>query len=116
MPDHINACNCSLCTKTGARWGYFNPAQVTVTGTTMRYRRQDKPEPACDVHFCGICSATTHFTLTEGAVAKFGNTMMGVNMGLAGEAALAGIELRYPDGRSWSGAGDFAYAQPARVL
>jgi hypothetical protein len=30
-PDHINACNCALCAKSGARWSYFAiavPAQL----------------------------------------------------------------------------------------
>ncbi len=41
---------------------------------------------------------------------------MGVNMGLAGERDLAGIELRYPDGRAWSGEGDFGYVREARLI
>ena len=41
---------------------------------------------------------------------------MGVNMRLADEKDLAGIELRFPDGRAWSGNGDFAYTQDARII
>lgn len=41
---------------------------------------------------------------------------MGVNMHLADEDDLAGIELRYPDGRAWPGKGDFGYAQEARII
>jgi hypothetical protein len=41
---------------------------------------------------------------------------MGVNMRLADESELAGIELRYPDGRAWPGEGDFAYVREARIL
>lgn len=37
-------------------------------------------------------------------------------MALAEERDLAGIELRYPDGRSWSGEGEFAYVREARIL
>ena len=40
--------------------------------------------------------------------------MMGANMRLADEADLAGIELRYPDGRAWSGEGEFGHAREAR--
>jgi len=37
-------------------------------------------------------------------------------MRLADESDLAGIELRYPDGYAWSGAGDFGYVQEARII
>jgi hypothetical protein len=115
-PDFINECNCTLCSKSGAQWAYFHPSEVTVKGTPAGYMRADKAEPGAQVQFCANCGATTHFRLTPGAVAKFGDTMMGVNMRLADEAELAGIELRYPDGRAWPGEGEFAYVREARVL
>lgn len=115
-PDYIHECNCTLCTKSGARWAYYHPSEVSVEGPTKGYSRQDKDDPAAEIHFCPTCGATTHFTLTESAVLKFGNSMMGVNMWLTDEKDLAGIELRYPDGRAWSGAGDFSYVREARIL
>ena len=115
-PDHINACNCSLCRKAGAWWGYFAPAEARVEGPTSQYRRADKAEPGVDVHFCPECGSTTHFTLTERAAEKFGNALVGVNMRLADEADLAGIELRFPDGRAWPGEGDFGYVREAMMI
>jgi hypothetical protein len=115
-PDHVNECNCTLCSKTGARWAYFPPSEVSVEGTTQGYCRDDKDDPAARVHFCSRCGSTTHFTLTESAVAKFGNGMMGVNMGLADERELAGLELRYPDGRTWAGEGAFGYVREPRIM
>ena len=41
---------------------------------------------------------------------------MGVNVRLADEKDLAGLELRYPDGRSWSGEGGFVYLREARII
>ena len=49
-------------------------------------------------------------------MAKFGNSMMGVNMRLADERDLAGLELRYPDGQAWSGEGEFGYVRAARII
>lgn len=115
-PDYIHECNCTLCTKSGARWAYYHPSEVSVEGATNTYSRQDKDDPAAAIHFCPTCGATTHFTLTESAAAKFGNSLLGVNMWLADAHDLAGIELRFPDGRAWSGAGDFSYVREARVL
>jgi len=115
-PEYVNECNCTLCRKTGARWGYFHPSQVSVAGETGAYRRADKDDPNAEVHFCAACGATTHFVLTPGAVARFGDTLMGVNMWLAEERELAGIEVRYPDGQAWSGAGEFVYVREPRII
>lgn len=105
-----------MCGKSGAHWGYYHPSDVSIEGATSSYCREDKADPAAQIHFCSKCGSTTHFTLTSSAVAKFGNVQMGLNMLLADESALAGIELRYPDGRAWSGTGDFGYTRPARIL
>lgn len=115
-PDFINECNCTLCGKSGARWAYFQPSEVSVEGATRTYVREDKDDPAAEVHFCESCGSTTHFGLTESAIAKFGNVQAGVNMLLADEGDLAGIELRYPDGRNWSGGPDFGYVREARII
>lgn len=115
-PDFINECNCTLCSKSGARWAYFHPSDVKVEGTTQGYSRDDKADPAAQIRFCQTCGATTHFVLTESAISKFGNVQMGVNMRLADEKDLAGIELRYPDGRAWSGEGGFGYVRDARII
>ena len=115
-PDYINECNCTLCSKSGVRWGYFHPSEVSVEGTASGYCRADKDDPGAQIHFCPNCGSTTHFTLTPGTIAKFGDTLMGVNMLLADEQDLAGIELRYPDGRSWPGEGEFGYVREHRVL
>ena len=114
--DFVNECNCTLCSKTGARWSYFHPSEVTVEGATQGYSRDDKADPAAQVHFCRTCGATTHFDLTESAISRFGNSQMGVNMRLADERDLAGIELRYHDGRAWSGEGGFGYVRDARII
>jgi len=115
-PEYLNECNCTLCRKTGAIWAYFNPSEVEVAGKVQGYSRADKEDPAARIQFCATCGATTHFVLTESAVARFGNSVMGVNMRLADEADLAGIELRYPDGQNWSGEGGFVYVREARII
>jgi len=115
-PDFINECNCTLCSKSGARWAYLHPTEVSVKGATTGYSRDDKDDPAAEIHFCGKCGSTTHFVLTPSAVAKFGNSQMGVNMRLSDETNLAGTELRFPDGRAWSGGGAFGYVREAHII
>jgi hypothetical protein len=115
-PEFINECNCTLCAKSGARWAYFHPSDVSVEGETHGYSRDDKQDPAAEIRFCSHCGSTTHFVLTPSAVAKFGDVQMGVNMRLADESDLAGVELRYPDGRAWPGHGDFTYVREAHLI
>jgi hypothetical protein len=115
-PDFVHECNCMLCSKTGARWAYYHPADVRIEGAPKGYSRDDKDDPAAEIQFCPTCGSTTHFILTPSAVAKFGNVQMGVNVRLADDADLAGIELRYPDGRAWHGQGDLGYVRQAVVI
>ena len=115
-PDFIHECNCTLCSKTGARWGYFHPSEVTVEGEAHGYSRHDKDDPNAVVQFCPTCGSTTHFVLSANAVSKYGNSLMGVNMWLADAGDLAGIEVRYPDGRAWPGEGDFVYLREATLI
>ena len=115
-PGYIHECNCTLCRKSGARWGYFHPSEVSVEGAAEGYCRGDKADPGALLQFCPTCGVMTHFVLTESAVAKHGNVVMGVNMRLADEGDLAGIELRFPDGRAWAGEGAFGFVREARIL
>jgi hypothetical protein len=115
-PDFINECNCTLCSKSGSRWAYFHPSEVSIEGTTKGYSREDKEDPAAEIQFCANCGSTTHFILTKSAISKFGNIQIGVNVRLADEKDLIGIELRYPDGLAWSGRGGFGYVQEARII
>jgi hypothetical protein len=115
-PDFINECNCTLCSKSGARWAYFHPSEVGAVGMTKGYRREDKEDPTAEIHFCTNCGSTTHFVLTASAISRFGKSQLGVNVRLADESDLAGIELRFPDGRAWPGKGAFGYVQEARII
>jgi hypothetical protein len=114
--EFINECNCTLCSKSGARWAYFHPSEVAVEGMATGYSREDKSDSAAEIHFCAVCGSTTHFILTASAIAKFGNVQMEGNVRLADEREIAGIELRYPDGQAWSGKGGFGYVREPRIV
>jgi hypothetical protein len=116
QPDYVNDCNCTLCSKIGALWGYFDPADVRVAGETQQYSRADSADPAVIAHFCGRCGCTTHWTATKAFVRRVGeNNRMGANMRLFPPAALRGVEIRFPDGRGWNGVGQFGYRRESEV-
>lgn len=115
-PAFIFDCNCTMCRKTGAAWGYFQPEAVHTEGTTSAYSRTDKPSPAVAVHSCPSCGSTTHWVRTGDFIAGHGNDMAGVNMRLFDPDALTGIEVQYPDGKNWSGDGAFGFRRPALTI
>lgn len=117
QPEFIHDCNCSLCSKSGGVWGYFDPADVEVKGVTEAYSRNDYSQPAVEVHFCMKCGSTTHWILTEQHVADTqSNDQMGVNMRLFEASYLEGIELRFPDGKNWFGESEFGFRRPSVIL
>ena len=111
-PDYVNFCDCSLCAKSGAVWGYFDKSQVEITGSTSCYRRHDYPEPVVEMQFCANCGTTTHWFLTEHQPGD----RMGVNMRIFEPSELAGIEARVLDGRNWFGKAEAAHRREPGVL
>ena len=95
-PAFLNQCNCTLCTKLGALWGYYPTNAVELVGEPRAYLRGDTGTPRLSFHFCGECGATTHWS----PVARSGSERRGVNMRLFEPAELAGIEVRYGDRRN----------------
>ena len=116
-PEFINDCNCSLCSKSGAIWGYFSRTDVEISGPTHTFERNDRSLPAVQIHFCGSCGSTTHWSLTKAYLKEAGDVdRMGVNMRLFDSDQLAGIELRFPDGRAWNGEGEYEYRRKTIIL
>ena len=111
-PEYLFDCNCSLCGKLGVLWGYFDPARVTVSGKTTLYIRRDKQMPTAQIHFCGICGCVTHYTPTLSTP----QNRMGLNMWAFPSELFIGIPLHFPDGKSWSGEGEFRMRQDSTVF
>ncbi len=116
-PEFINDCNCSLCSRAKANWGYFNPSKVTVNGVTSIYVRPDRETPAVEIHACQSCNITTHWVLTHAYQEQHGgNPQMGVNMFLFPQEDLPGVEIRFPDGAAWSGEGPYRFRRDSYVI
>jgi hypothetical protein len=113
-PDYIHECNCSLCRKAGAAWGYYTTATASAEGATEVFVRADKEAPMVEIHSCRSCAATTHYLPTpEFRNQADGPGTLGVNMRLFEPDELTGVEVRFPDGRRWSGSGPFGYRRAA---
>jgi len=106
-PDYLNSCNCSLCFRLGTLTGYFNPSEVTISGTTKSFVRTDIDPPCIALPFCPDCGATVGWT---GLGPQEDPPRMGLNMRLFGPDALIGIPVRFTDGANW----DESSPRPAR--
>ena len=116
-PAFVNDCDCSLCRRTGAAWGYFTSASVITQGETTAFVRQDTPDAAVELHACPRCAVTTHFVLTESYRAAHPEAdQVGVNMKLFDPAELAGVERRFPDGRNWDGESAYGFRRESVTM
>jgi hypothetical protein len=97
-PEIVVDCSCSWCAKTGVWWGYFKPSELVVTGDTQAYSNKDRDPAYIALHFCGLCGCSTHWT----SLPIWEQDKVGVNMRLFGDDLVAGVELRFSDGKNWN--------------
>lgn len=108
---------CRQCSDRRAAWGYYPSAAFSASGDTATFMRRDKPDAGVEVHACKTCATTTHFELSEAFKAANPDAdLVGVNMRLFAPEGLEGVEVRYPDGKNWDGAGAFDYRRPALTI
>ncbi|WP_299153671.1 hypothetical protein [uncultured Tateyamaria sp.] len=116
-PEFIHDCNCSLCRKSGGAWGYFPTEVVKTSGDTVSFLRRDKWNDAAELQSCAHRGTTTHWTFSQAFKEQNEATdLMGVNMRIFNPDDLQDVELRFPDGSSWSGEGPFAYRREAVTI
>ena len=97
-PKSLTSCNCSVCNRYGALWGYYNPEQVLVDigeGGISKYCWGDK---CINFIHCDICGCITHYETTE----KVSDAKVVVNFRMANPSEIEGIKIRKFDGAvSW---------------
>lgn len=100
-PNDVNECQCSICYRYGAKWGYYLDDSIKYeklddTVEELRYSWHTKTNHFCH---CGRCGSTLYWQRTEKGrklMAELGKEVYsGVNMRLLGPKALATIEHRY---------------------
>jgi hypothetical protein len=94
-PPDVNDCNCSVCRRHGALWGYYQRPQVRFAadnGQTDAYIWGDR---MLALHRCRACGIISHWIATDPAYER-----MGVNARLMPPEVLAAIPVRHSDGAS----------------
>lgn len=97
-PRALTSCNCSICRRYGALWGYYEPDEVRVTGSSGIARYSWGEE---SIYFCHCikCGCVTHYESSS----KVENPKTVVNFRMADPALIASIQVRKFDGAdTWS--------------
>lgn len=93
-PTSATSCNCSICRRHGALWGYGCEGEdFTVTGETRTYAWNRK---WLEFHFCGTCACVVAWV--AGARGEDGRLRGAVNLRLAAAPdAVMGLALVHHD-------------------
>ena len=96
-PETITSCNCSICHRLGALWGYYSADEVEIT-QDKELRGYSWGREKLTFHSCENCGCTTHYT----AVRDDGTHRVAINTRMAPIAETKNIHIRYFDGAdSW---------------
>jgi hypothetical protein len=96
-PTEVTVCNCTLCRKTGARWVYAPPAEITISDAPLdAYVRADMAEPSLETLRCAGCGLIVAWRAFDPAYPR-----MGLNANLLDPALIDALPVRRVDGSSW---------------
>jgi len=93
-PATLTSCNCSICNRLGALWGYFDEGNVQVVCNEKQIDKYSWGDEKYTYHRCRRCGCTTHYTCTE----KNGNKIVAINCRMAPLSDIADIVVRSFDG------------------
>jgi len=93
IPETITSCNCSICHRIGALWGYFLEGNVEIKIKTTKniYMFGKKLRT---YHSCPVCGCTTHYTQNR----DDGTKRVAINTRMANPEIIKPIQVKYFDG------------------
>jgi hypothetical protein len=97
-PSSITACNCSICSRIGALWAYYDRKKVEIIMGTKPVKTYAWGEKTISYHRCDECGCTTHYTSIE----SDGSELVAINCRMAPLAEISDIPVREFDGlKTW---------------
>ncbi len=102
VPENVTQCTCSFCSKRGALWAYYTPAQfrlATPSANLSTYRWGSK---TIKHHFCGTCGCGTFTETPDWSTGEpdFDNPKVSVNARLFDDFDLGAVEVVVIDGKN----------------
>lgn len=98
LTTNATSCNCSICSRYAAIWGYFKEADVTVTIGANGMDSYAHGDKMINFNHCGKCGCITHYTST----APSSSTRLAVNYRMFDTNVLKQLTVKHFDGaNSW---------------
>lgn len=102
-PEQVAGCNCSFCSKRGALWAYYTPAQFKLTTARDRVSTYQWGTYTVQHHHCGVCGCGTYSESPDWSTGKpdFSNPRIGVNARLFDDFALEAVPVQMMNGKAY---------------
>lgn len=94
LPRSVTSCNCSVCYRLGAIWGYYHPEKVNIFSRTAPLAEYSWGKEHMLFFHCARCGCVTHYETTEAS----GNNWVGINFRMMNASLITTIPVRYFDG------------------
>jgi hypothetical protein len=65
LPEYLGHCNCSICRRYEALWGYYPPDAVSINLNGSRTSSYIWGDREVEFHRCENCGCITHYSTTE---------------------------------------------------
>ena len=101
-PAGVTRCTCSLCSKRGALWAYYTPAQFRLTTPVEKVATYLWNSRTVKHHFCADCGCGTYSESPDWSTGKpdFENPRVGVNARLLDDFDLDAVPVTVVDGKN----------------
>lgn len=101
-PTEATRCTCSICSKRGALWAYYTPAQFKLTTPVENVATYQWQSRMVKLHFCGTCGCTTFnespdFSTGE---ADFDNPKIAINIRILDDFDVDAVPVTVLDGKN----------------
>jgi hypothetical protein len=101
-PAEVTRCTCSLCSKRGALWAYYKPAQFRLTSSPENIATYRWGSRTVKHHYCANCGCGTYSESPDWSTGKpdFDNPKVGVNSRLFDDFDLDAVPVTVIDGKN----------------
>jgi len=101
-PSNVTRCTCSLCSKRGALWAYYTPAQFRLTSAPENVATYLWGSRTVKHHFCANCGCGTYSESPDWSTGKpdFDSPKVGVNARLFDDFDLDAVPVTVIDGKN----------------
>ncbi len=95
--DIIHSCNCSICKRYAALWGFHKVGQVLIEIGDFELSSYRWGDEMIDFNFCSHCGSITHYLALE----KSNIDRLAINYRLFDREIYKAIPINKIDGASW---------------